>query len=140
MSTPTDTNPGPATSVSGNTQSPRSTFDTVQTIAVNFGTVGTVLTITSTEKTLSGLGTGILAGDVILSVSKPTTQAGLGIVGWRNDSATNDKFYVTYMNTTAATITVTASETYLVTVGRFNSSTTTTPGTLSSVPSSVSTN
>lgn len=131
------TNPGPALEVTVNTSLPRSFFQFVQTIAVNFGTVTAVTAATSLEKTLTGLGTGILPGDVILAVSKPTTQAGLGIVGFRVDASTADTFYVTYMNATAGSLTPTASETYLVTVGRFIQSISTTPATLSSLPSSV---
>jgi hypothetical protein len=112
------TNAGPSSQVTTNTQTVASNLSKVETLSVNLGTIAGIATITATEITFSGLGTGILAGDVILSVSKPTAQAGLGIAGWRNDPAVNDKFYITYVNPTAGTVTPTASETYLITVGR----------------------
>ena len=112
------TNTGPAIQTTFNTQPPQSNHAKIETLSVNLGTIAGILTITSTEITFSGLGTGLLPGDVILGVSKPTTQAGLGIVGFRNDPAVADKFYVTYMNTTAGTITPTAAETYQITIAR----------------------
>ena len=63
-------------------------------------------------------GTGLLPGDVIIGVSKPTAQAGLGIGGFRNDPLVADKFYITFVNPTAGTVTPTASETYQITVAR----------------------
>jgi hypothetical protein len=68
--------------------------------------------------------TGILAKDVILSVSKPTAQATIGIVGWRNSATTNDLFYISFLNTTNITQTPTASEVYTITVGRINNNAT----------------
>lgn len=133
-------NPGPSSVATVNTQSPRSQLQFVNTIAVNLGTIAAVTTATSSEKSFAGLGTGILPGDVILSVSKPTTQAGLGIVGWRVDTSTADTFYVTYMNATAGSLTPTASETYLITVARYNQSASITPGTFSSLPSTLTSN
>jgi hypothetical protein len=53
---------------------------------------------------------GVLASDVLLSVSKPTAQAGLGTVGWRV-SALNT-VGITFSNVTAASITPTASQSY----------------------------
>lgn len=111
-------NPGPASQTTTNTQPPTANLSRIETLSVNLGTIAQIATITATEITFSGLLTGILAGDVILSVSKPTAQAGLGIAGWRNDPTVNDKFYVTFVNPTAAGITPTASETYLITVAR----------------------
>lgn len=55
---------------------------------------------------------GILAGDVIIDVTKPTAQAGLGIVGSRVTAA--NTVGITFSNNTAAGITPTASETYLI--------------------------
>lgn len=55
--------------------------------------------------------TGLLVGDVV-HVSKPTTQAGLGIVNARV-SATNT-LAITFSNNTASPITPTASEVYQV--------------------------
>lgn len=58
---------------------------------------------------------GLLTGDWV-EVSKPTTQAGLGIVNSRVSAA--NTLAVTFMNTTAATITPTASEIYMISVER----------------------
>lgn len=52
--------------------------------------------------------------DMVLSVNKPTAQAGLGIVGWRVSSDGN--IGVTFSNNTGAGITPTASESYIVAV------------------------
>lgn len=112
------TNAGPSSQVTTNTQTVAANLSKVQTLSVNLGTIAGIATITATEITFSGLGTGILPGDVILAVSKPTAQAGLGIAGWRVDAAVADKFYITYVNPTAGTVTPTASETYLITVAR----------------------
>lgn len=130
-------NPGPASTSNPNLQSPISFERFIETIAVNFGTITAVTSATVLEKTFAGLGTGIQPGDVILAVSKPAAQAGLGLAGWRVDTSTADTFYVSYVNPTAGSITPTASEVYLVTVARFNSSTSSTPGTLTSLPSAV---
>lgn len=54
--------------------------------------------------------TGIVVGDIILSSSKPTAQAGLGIAGSRVSDT--DKVGVTFVNPTAAAIVPTASEVY----------------------------
>lgn len=48
-----------------------------------------------------------------VGVNKPTTQAGLGIVGCRVSA--KDTLAITFINATAATITPTASEVYTVT-------------------------
>lgn len=55
---------------------------------------------------------GLLASDVVHSVSKPAAQAGLGIVGWRVTTA--GLLAVTFSNNTASGITPTASEVYRV--------------------------
>lgn len=55
--------------------------------------------------------TGINAGDLVL-VNKPANQAGLDIVGYR--AVSNGVLGITFTNTTAATITPTAGESYLV--------------------------
>jgi hypothetical protein len=62
---------------------------------------------------------GVRAGDVVLTVNKPTAQAGLGIVGYRV-SAT-DQVAITFSNNTAAPIVPTASQVYAVTIGRLDS-------------------
>lgn len=68
---------------------------------------------TSAEQTFTV--NGINTKDTIL-VSKPTAQAGLGIVGWRVSAA--NQIGITFGNFTAAGITPTASEIYNVTVFR----------------------
>jgi len=57
--------------------------------------------------------TGVAATDKILSVVKPTAQAGLGIVGFRVKAA--NTVSVTFGNFTAAEITPTAAEAYVIT-------------------------
>lgn len=54
---------------------------------------------------------GVLATDVLIDVTKPTAQAGLGIVGCRVTAA--NTVGITFSNNTAAGITPTASQTYL---------------------------
>jgi len=63
---------------------------------------------TSAEQTVTV--PGLEVGDVVL-VSKPTAQAGIGIVGVRV-SATNT-LAITFMNSTASGVTATAEEEYL---------------------------
>src|SRR5579871_5780139 len=106
------TNPGPAIESTVNTASPRSLFQFVQTIAVSMTPVA-VATITVAEQSFGANGvsfataaTGILAGDVILAVSPPSTTAGVGISQFRVDTATNDKFYVSFVNPTAGSLTL----------------------------------
>jgi hypothetical protein len=72
-----------------------------------------VANATSAEQTFTC--TGVQTGDFV-NVTKPTSQAGLGIVNSRVTAA--NVIGVTFMNTTAATITPTASEVYVVNVDR----------------------
>lgn len=58
--------------------------------------------------------TGLRLGDVVF-VNKPTTQAGLGVVGVR---AAVDTLSITYSNNTAGAIVPTFGETYRVTYVR----------------------
>lgn len=53
-----------------------------------------------------------LSQDVVVGVSKPTAQAGLGIVGWRITA--DNTVGITFSNNTASGITPTASEVYQV--------------------------
>jgi hypothetical protein len=135
-------NPGPATVSTVNTQSPYSTERTIQTIAVSMTPLA-VATITTAEQSFGSNGvsqatavTGILAGDVILAVNPPSMTAGVGISGFRVDTAVNDKYYVQFVNPTAGSVTP-PSGTWLITVARYNQSTSVTPGTLSSLPATV---
>lgn len=58
---------------------------------------------------------GLLVGDFI-NVTKPTTQAGLGLVNARVSA--NNTIAITFANTTAGIITPTAGEVYTVAVDR----------------------
>lgn len=58
--------------------------------------------------------TGLLADDTVITVSKPTAQSGIGIVGWRVSAA--NTLAITFANVTAGNITPTASEVYKVVV------------------------
>lgn len=55
---------------------------------------------------------GILATDMIVGISKPTAQAGIGIVGWRVSAA--GTVGITFSNNTAGSLTPTASQVYLI--------------------------
>lgn len=136
------TNPGPAIESTVNTQSPRGFFQFIQTIGVSL-TPLQVATITTAEQSfgLNGASqataaTGILAGDVILGISPPSMTTGVVPTVARVDTAVNDKFYIEFVNPTAAGVTP-PSGIYLLTVGRLIQSVTTTPGTLSTVPSAI---
>ena len=72
-----------------------------------------VANATAAEQTFTV--TGLQTTDYV-NVTKPTTQAGLGIVNSRVSAA--NTLAITFMNATAATITPTASETYVVAVDR----------------------
>jgi hypothetical protein len=60
--------------------------------------------------------TGLLVGDIPLSVVKPTEQAGLGIAGLRVSAV--DTCQILFANPTAGAIVPTASELYTLTVRR----------------------
>jgi hypothetical protein len=139
------TNPGPATEVTINTVPIRGTLATIQTIAVSM-TPLSVATITVAEQSFGANGasqataaTGILPGDVILAVSPPAVGTAVGIASFRVDTAVADKFYVAWVNPTAGAL-VPSSGTYLITVARYIQSVSTTPGTLASLPSTVTLN
>lgn len=72
-----------------------------------------VANATSAEQTFTV--TGVRPGDFV-QVNKPTAQAGLAIVGTRVTA--NDTIGITFGNFTAATITPTASQVYLINVAR----------------------
>ena len=72
---------------------------------------------TSAEQTFTLPGVK-LTTDTILSVVKPTAQAGLGIVGYRVTA--DNTLGITFMNNTGAGITPTASQVYLVGVVRID--------------------
>lgn len=54
--------------------------------------------------------TEVTTSDTVAGISKPTAQAGLGIVGWRITAA--DTIGITFSNNTGSGITPTASQTY----------------------------
>ena len=81
---------------------------------VNVGTLSACATVTTAEQIVATAG--ILATDVVVGVSKPTAQAGLGIAGYRVSSAGN--IGITFVNPTAGGITPTGSEVYKVDVFR----------------------
>lgn len=136
------TNPGPAIESTVNTTSPRGLFQFIQTISVALTPVA-VATITVAEQSFGANGvsfvsaaTGILPGDVILGVSAPSTVAGVGISQFRVDTATADKFYISFVNPTAGSLTPPAGQ-YLISVGRYIQSVSTTPGTLNTLPAAI---
>lgn len=135
------TNPGPAIESTVNTATPRGFFQFIETIAVSI-TPTAIATATTTEQSFGSAGvtqatasTGILPGDVILSVNPPSLSAGVGLVGYRVDIATADKFYLQWVTTTT-TLTPPVGI-YLITVGRYIQSVSTTPQTFSSLPTSI---
>lgn len=107
-------NPGPAYSTTNNSQSPISNGQQLVVLSVNVGTLAATAANTTAEQSVAV--TGLLTTDVVIGISKPTAQAGLGIVGGRVASAGN--LGITFINATTAAITATASETYSVTVMR----------------------
>lgn len=68
---------------------------------------------TSAEQTFTV--TGLKTGDIV-SVNKPTADAGVGIVNARVSAA--DTLALTFMNATAASVTPTAAESYKIMVYR----------------------
>lgn len=76
-------------------------------------TPGIVAPTTSAEQTFTI--SGLQVGDMV-NVVKPTNQAGLGIGNVRVSA--NNTLAISFLNTTAATITPTASETYIVEINR----------------------
>lgn len=68
-----------------------------------------VATITTAEQTFAL--SGLAVGDFVYAI-KPTAQAGLGVAGARVTAV--NTLGITFVNPTAAGITPTASETYLV--------------------------
>lgn len=78
-------------------------------------TLSPVLIVLNTTAEQTFTVNGLLPGDMVL-VNKPTTQAGLGIVGSRVSAA--NTLAITFSNNTPASITPTAAQTYLVLVSR----------------------
>lgn len=59
---------------------------------------------------------GVLVGDIVVSVIKPTEQAGLGLAGFRVSA--DDVVEINFCNPTASGITPIAAEEYIFTVLR----------------------
>lgn len=110
-------NPGPSIQTTVNTQPPQSNHAKIETLSVALTPTAAAVNTTG-EQTFTGLGTGLLPGDVMVGVSKPTAQAGLGIVGFRISTTLPDTFYITFSNNTAGAITPTAAEVYSLTFAR----------------------
>jgi hypothetical protein len=136
-------NPGPAVETTPNTQPPRSTSQFLQTIAVNItptaiGAAGIAeQSFGANGATQVTAATGILPGDVIVGVSPPSVAAASAPCCARVDTAVADKFYIDFVATAASTP---AAGIYLLTVARYIQSVSTTPGTLSSLPTAVTAN
>jgi hypothetical protein len=88
----------------------------VQAIGVASVTLSPALIVLNTTAEQTFTVPGILATDVIVGVSKPTTQAGLGIVNMRVTAA--NTVGITFSNNTGSSITPTASQVYLITYVR----------------------
>ena len=87
---------------------PNDTITSIYHLAVTLSPAS-VAANTTAEQTFTV--TGVAVGDVVY-VSKPTAQAGLGIVGVRVSAA--NQIGITFSNNTASPITPTASESYQV--------------------------
>lgn len=81
---------------------------------VDVGTLAATATITTAEQTVTV--NGVATTDRIVGVSKPTAQAGLGIVGWRVTAA--NTVGITFGNPTAGGLTATADEHYTIWVDK----------------------
>jgi hypothetical protein len=81
---------------------------------ISIGSPAGVATITTAERAATEAG--LAATDLVVGISKPTLQAGLGVCSGRISAAST--LQVTFVNPTAATVTPTASEVYAVTVYR----------------------
>lgn len=88
----------------------------VQSLSVVSVTLSPALVAANTTAEQTFTVPGVLASDVCATVSKPTAQAGLGIVNWRVSAA--NTVAITFSNNTAAGITPTASESYKFVLAR----------------------
>ncbi len=107
------TNPGPNSAVlPDTTQSPIGNVQEIWSITATLSPAA-VAANTSAEQTFTV--SGLKTTDIVV-VSKPTAQAGLGIVGVRVSAA--NTLAITFGNFTTASITPTASESYGLKVTR----------------------
>jgi hypothetical protein len=95
---------------------PRGNINKMQTVRVTLSP-SSVSANTTAQQTFTV--PGVIVGDVVLAVEKPSHQAGLGIVGWRVTAA--NTVGITFSNNTGSGITPTASEAYDITVARLDS-------------------
>lgn len=77
-------------------------------LAVSFGADKTWDAVASTTAEQTATLKGLKTTDLIMSVTKPTHQTGLGVTGWRVSAA--DTIAITFETT--ASVTPTAGETY----------------------------
>jgi hypothetical protein len=95
-------------------------FHHLRSVTVNVGTVAQMLTATTLEHSVTVTGLAIAdtlqPGDQILSVTKPTYQAGLAVTGARVTAANTVK--IAYANPSAGSITPTGDEDYQMVVFR----------------------
>lgn len=85
--------------------------DTIQSIYHFSVTISPAQVAANTTAEQTFTATGVRVGDVVF-VSKPTSQAGLGVVNVRASAA--NQIAITFSNNTASPITPTASEAYQV--------------------------
>lgn len=81
------------------------------TVSINPASVAAA---TTAEQTFTV--TGVQAGDIVLSINKPTVTAGLGIANYRVSAA--DTVAITFVNATAGAVDA-GAEDYEIIVGRF---------------------
>lgn len=106
------TNAGPSTTSTNNTSGGVGNIALDVLLGVTISPAA-VAANTTAEQTFTV--TGLQVGDVV-SVNKPTAQAGLGVVGARVSAA--NTLAITFSNNTAGSLTPTASEVYVVNVVR----------------------
>jgi len=95
---------------------PRGNINKLQIVSVAL-TPSAVSANTTAQQTFTV--PGVKTTDVVISVEKPSHQAGLGIVGARVTAA--DTVGITFSNNTGAGITPTAGETYDFVIARLDS-------------------
>lgn len=95
---------------------PRGNINELQIVSVAL-TPSAVGANTTAQQTFTV--TGVKTTDVVISVEKPSHQAGIGIVGARVTAA--DTVGITFSNNTGAGITPTAGETYDFVIARLDS-------------------
>ena len=110
-------------------------IDQLVLMGVTVGTLSAATANTTSEQTITV--NGLLATDIVVGISKPTLQAGLGIAGWRVSAA--NTLAITYVNATGAGITPT-NELLNVTVLRVNPAAAFSVETAALIPISVAAN